>query len=131
MAVLRRLTASPAPEGDGTVEDLIKALVGKIGENMTLRRVARLEARGRRGGEPTFTMPKPMAWARSRCLSALEGDPGDELGDAGRKVAMHVAATAPAAARVDELDPGLVERERAVLTDEARASGKPEMSSKR
>ena len=39
---------------------------------------------------------------------------------------MHIAATAPASVSVDDLDPALVERERAVLSDQARASGKPE-----
>ena len=44
----------------------------------------------------------------------------------GRQIAMHVAATAPAALSEAELDPALVEREKAILTEQARASGKPE-----
>jgi elongation factor Ts len=38
---------------------------------------------------------------------------------------MHVAATSPMAARADELDPAVVERERAILTEQAKESGKP------
>jgi elongation factor Ts len=46
--------------------------------------------------------------------------------EVGRKVAMHVAATSPLAATTDELNPEEVERERQVLTDQARESGKPD-----
>ena len=38
------LAAAPAPDGDGTVDDMIKRLVATIGENMSLRRAAKLEA---------------------------------------------------------------------------------------
>ena len=60
-------------------------------------------------------------------LVALEstGD-ADQLTALGKQIAMHIAATAPASVSVDDLDPALVERERAVLSDQARASGKPE-----
>jgi elongation factor Ts len=47
------------------------------------------------------------------------------LTDLGRQLAMHIAAAAPAAITVEELDPALIERERAVYTEQARASGKP------
>jgi len=57
-------------------------------------------------------------------LVALEGS-GD-LAEAGRKVAMHIAATSPAAATTDDLDPALVEKEKTFLTEQARESGKPE-----
>ena len=52
--------------------------------------------------------------------------PADALLELGRKVAMHVAATNPLSLSPESLDPGLVAREREVLSDQARASGKPE-----
>jgi len=60
-------------------------------------------------------------------LIALEstGD-AEKLNEFGRKVAMHVAANAPASLDVDDLDPALVEREKSVLTEQARESGKPD-----
>jgi elongation factor Ts len=60
-------------------------------------------------------------------LVALEstGNP-DELNKLGRQIAMHVAAARPEAVTVAELDPAKVDRERAVLADKARTSGKPE-----
>ena len=120
---IESLRAAPAPEGEGTVEDMIKSLVGKIGENMMLRRSEKLTA----GGAVASYVHNAEADGMGKVgvLVALDG-PGDDLAATGRKIAMHVAATSPAAASVDELDPALVERERTVLTDEARESGKPD-----
>ncbi|HFB54326.1 MAG TPA: translation elongation factor Ts, partial [Hellea balneolensis] len=60
-------------------------------------------------------------------LVALEsaGDK-DALNALGKKIAMHVAATSPLALSVEDMDPATVERERQGLSDQARASGKPE-----
>ena len=59
-------------------------------------------------------------------LVAVEGE-GDQamLQDLGRNIAMHVAATAPLSLSADDLDPAAVERERAIFTEQALASGKP------
>ena len=59
-------------------------------------------------------------------LVAVEGSDKSKLSDAARKVAMHVAATNPASATTADLNPELVERERQILTDQARESGKPD-----
>jgi elongation factor Ts len=53
-----------------------------------------------------------------------EGDAG-KLQEIGKQVAMHVAATSPLAVSSDDLDPAVVERERAVLVEQAKESGKP------
>ncbi|NBC19608.1 MAG: elongation factor Ts [Alphaproteobacteria bacterium] len=117
------LKAAPAPQGEGTVDDMIKALVGKIGENMTLRRSEKLVAQGAVASYVHNAEADGMG--KVGVLVALDGS-GDELAETGRKVAMHIAATAPASATVDDLDAALVERERTVLTDEAKESGKPD-----
>lgn len=117
------LKAAPAPQGEGTVEDMIKALVGKIGENMTLRRSEKLVAQGAVASYVHNAEADGMG--KVGVLVALDGS-GDQLAETGRKVAMHIAATAPASATVDDLDAALVERERTVLTDEAKESGKPD-----
>ena len=116
------LKAAPAPEGDGTVEDMITRMIATIGENMTLRRTVKLTADG--AVASYIHNAETEGLGKVGVLVALNGE-GD-LAEIGRKVAMHVAATAPAAASVDELDQALVEREKAVLTEEARASGKPD-----
>ncbi|MEL6323897.1 MAG: translation elongation factor Ts [Pseudomonadota bacterium] len=118
------LKAAPAPDGDGTVEDMIKRMVATIGENMSLRRVDTLSVES--GAVASYIHnAETDGMGKVGVLVALEGS-GDGLADAGRKVAMHVAATQPAAATTDELDPALVEKEKAFLTEQARESGKPE-----
>ena len=122
---LEGLLAAPAPDGDGTVEDMVKRMVATIGENMTLRRVAKLDV-----GSGTVASYIHNAEAdgmgKIGVLVALEG--GEDYAEAGKKIAMHVAAANPAAeaATVDELDPALVEKEKAFLTEQARESGKPD-----
>lgn len=122
---LEAVQNSKAPQGDGTVNDMITGLVATIGENMTLRRVAKVTAEG---GQVAAYVHSPEAenMGKIGVLVAVEGSDKDKLADAGRKVAMHVAATNPASATTDDLDPELIERERQVLTEQARESGKPD-----
>ncbi len=119
------LLAAPATEGDGTIADQITRLIATIGENMSLRRVEKLESPA---GVVTSYIHGAAADGLGRIgvLVALKGDDVEKLDDAGRKVAMHIAATSPAAATTEELDQELVERERKVLTEQARESGKPD-----
>jgi len=114
------LAAAPAPDGDGTVDDMIKRLVATIGENMSLRRAAKLEA-----GTVAAYVHSVEAPNQGK-IGVLVGVNGaGELADTARKVAMHVAATSPASATVADLDQELVDRERQVLTEQAQDSGKP------
>ena len=114
------VSAAPAPDGDGTVDDMIKRLVGKIGENMTLRRAAQVKADSVAAYIHSAEAP---GMGKIGVLVGLNGS-GD-LSDAGKKVAMHVAATSPASATVADLDAELVAREKQVLTEQALESGKP------
>lgn len=114
------VAAAPAPDGDGNVDDMVKRLVATIGENMSVRRSAKMTA----DSVATYIHgAEAPGMGKIGVLVALNGS-GD-LGEVGRKVAMHVAATNPAAATVSELDQTLVERERQVLTEQAQESGKP------
>ena len=122
---LESLKEAKAPEGDGTVNDMITGLVATIGENMTLRRVAKLEAPNGQVAAYVHSAEAPDM-GKIGVLVALEGGDAEKVADAGRKVAMHIAATSPASATTDDLDPELVERERQVLTEQARESGKPD-----
>ncbi|QOL80210.1 translation elongation factor Ts [Pseudooceanicola spongiae] len=101
------------------VETLITDKIATIGENMTLRRMATLE------GEQVVSYVHNAAaegMGKIGVLVALKGDNEDF----GRQVAMHIAAANPASLGEADLDPALVERERSVLTEQARESGKPE-----
>lgn len=122
---LEAVQNAPAPKGDGTVNDMITGLVATIGENMTLRRVAKMTAEG---GQVAAYVHSPEAenMGKIGVLVAVEGGDKAKLSEAARKVAMHVAATNPASATTADLDPELVDRERQILTEQARESGKPD-----
>jgi elongation factor Ts len=118
---LEAVAAAPAPDGQGSVDDMIKRMIATIGENMTLRRSAKVSADK---VASYIHNAETAGMGKVGVLVALSGS-GD-LDDIGRKIAMHIAATSPAAATTAELDPNLVETEKRVLTEQARESGKPD-----
>lgn len=106
---------SALPMGDGTVETTRAALVGKIGENMTLRRFARIEAKGQLASYI-------HVGAKIGVLLDLVG--GDE--QLGRDLAMHIAASKPKALDASGIPADLIEAERRVAIEKAKDAGKPE-----
>ena len=118
--------AQPYPGTGRTVAEELTHLVAMIGENMNIRRAKVLAVS--QGVVATYihSAVKP-GLGKIGVLAALEG-PGEMavLETLGRQVGMHVAATRPEALDVDYVDPAALERERAVLTEQARASGKPD-----
>jgi elongation factor Ts len=123
---LDAVKAAPFPGTGRTVADELTQLVATIGENMNLRRAARLTVKN--GVVATYVhQPLRPGLGRIGVLVAIEG--GGEMGALellGRQMGMHVAAARPDALDVDSVDPAALEREKAVLADQARASGKPE-----
>lgn len=112
--------------GGGTVADAIATTVATIGENMTLRRAAVLSVSQ---GVVASYMHNSSGDGLGKIgvLVAMESSgKADELNALGRMVAMHIAAANPQALESAGLDPALVARERDVLADKARASGKPD-----
>lgn len=114
------------PGAGKNVADYVTDLVGTIGENMSVRRTASLSVGS--GAVATYVHNQVAdGLGKIGVLVALESDgDAEKLTALGRQVAMHVAATSPLAATKDELDPEVVERERNILADQARESGKPE-----
>jgi elongation factor Ts len=115
-----------AKAGNITVADAIADTVAKVGENMTLRRAGGLSVgKGAVASYVHNTVADGLG--KIGVLVALESQGKvDELGELGRKVAMHVAATSPLALDPAGLDPAVVAREQGVLADKFRAQGKPE-----
>ena len=112
-----------APVGDRTVADAVNETIAKIGENMTLRRAARLAvAKGVVASYVHSSVTDGLG--RIGVLVALES-PGkaDELKAFGRLLGMHVAFANPQAIDPSGLDPATIEREKGVLA--AKAEGKP------
>ncbi|WP_088342518.1 MULTISPECIES: translation elongation factor Ts [Rhodomicrobium] len=118
-----KLAASPMPGGKA-VTDHIQEMVGKIGENMSLRRTAYLTVGDGVVASYVHNSVAPDL-GKMGVLVAVEstGDKG-KLMELGRQIAMHVAATNPLALTAEDIDPVVVERERAVLTEQAREQGK-------
>lgn len=101
------------------VSEVVTDAIAKIGENMSVRRMAKVS------GDVVGAYVHAAAadgLGKIGVLVALKG--GDE--SFAKQVAMHVAATNPASLSEEDLDPALVEREKNILTEQARESGKPE-----
>lgn len=120
------LAAKTYPGTEVSVEEHLKEMVGTIGENMNLRRSKALSVQ--EGAVASYMHNAVMdGLGKIGVLVSLEssGDK-DKLLALGKQVAMHVAATNPLAVTSEDLDPAVVERERAVLTQQAKESGKPD-----
>ena len=113
-------------ENGRTVQDEVTQLIATIGENMQLRRAARLAVDEGVVSTYVHNAVSPSV-GRIGVLVALEGE-GDQdaLRELGRKIAMHVAATAPLSLNTDDLDPAAIEKERAVLIEKAKEEGRPD-----
>jgi len=107
------LSALPlSQEGFGpTVEDVRKGLIGKIGENMTIRRFQR------------YTGSKLATYLHGTRIGVVVEFDGDDV--AAKDVAMHIAAMKPAALSSADVPADLVEKERKIATEKAAESGKP------
>ncbi|MBL8580920.1 MAG: elongation factor Ts [Rhizobiaceae bacterium] len=121
-----RTQAAKYPHSEKSVIDTIKDAVGTIGENMSFRRSARL---GVEHGAVATYVHNAVADSLGKLgvLVAIETTGNAEAAHAfARQVAMHVAATNPLALTPEQVDASAVEREKAIFSEQARASGKPE-----
>jgi elongation factor Ts len=114
------------PGSARTVAEELTHLIATIGENMSLRRCQALSVDSGVVSAYIHNQTAP-GLGKIGVLVALEsqGDPA-KLAALGKQLAMHIAASNPQAVDRDGVDASSLERERAVLADQARASGKPE-----
>ncbi len=120
------IAASTFPQTGKSVADSITDAVATIGENMNLRRAAMLSVDN--GVVATYIHNSVAdGLGKLGVLVALEST-GDAaaLGAIGKQVAMHVAATNPLAVTSADVDAEVADRERAIFSEQARESGKPE-----
>ena len=104
---------SALPMDGKTVEEVRSALIGKIGENMSIRRFQRFE-----------TSAKLASYLHGTRIGVMvEYDGGEE--QVGKDVAMHIAAMKPVALSSTQVPAELIEKERSVATLKAQESGKP------
>jgi len=101
------------PLEDGTVESIRAGLIGKIGENMSIRRFQRFESAA-----------KVTSYLHgTRIGVVVEFDAADE--QIGKDVAMHIAAMKPVSLSIEQVPAELIEKERSVASLKAAESGKP------
>ena len=98
-----------------TVEAVRTALVGKIGENMSIRRFVRLPAKGKL---------QQYIHGGSRIGVIVDVEGGDD--QLGKDLAMHIAATKPKALDASGVDAALLDTERRIAVEKAREAGKPD-----
>jgi len=106
---------SALPMGEGTVETTRSALVGKIGENMAIRRFVRIEAKGKLSS---------YVHGGSKIGVMVDLTGGDE--QLGKDLAMHIAASKPKSLDASGVPAELLDTERRIAIEKARESGKPE-----
>jgi len=121
---LAAINAAPYPGTGRTVAEELTQLIATVGENMSIRRARVLSVK--QGVVATYVHAalRP-GLGKIGVLAAVEGSSENAaLETLGRQVGMHVAATRPDALDVDAVDPAALEREKAVLREQARTSGK-------
>lgn len=112
-ADLDALMAMPLLDGGESVEDARKAIIAKLGENMSVRRFELLETSGQ--------IASYMHGSRIGVLVDLDG--GNE--SLGKDLAMHIAASRPVCIGEENVSPELIEKEKEIFVAQAAESGKP------
>jgi elongation factor Ts len=128
---LAKLLGLTYPGKSLSVAEHVTEMVGTIGENMSVRRTD--DATVTEGVVTEYVHNKAADGLGKIGVLVALASKGDKaaLTAFGRQLAMHIAAASPAAISAEELDPALVERERGVYTEQAKASGKaPEIVAK-
>lgn len=125
-ADLDTVMATGYPGENRTVAEQLTHNIATIGENMSVRRMTSLSVSS--GAVCSYVHNQVAAGlGKIGVLVALQSDAGaDVLDPIGKQLAMHVAAASPQALTPDELDQDVVARERAVLAEKAKESGKPD-----
>jgi len=119
-----KLGEMPYPGTGRSVSAELTDAIAKIGENMNLRRAAVIEVSEGVVGSYVHSAVKD-GLGKIGIIVGLESTGNtDVLQTLGRQLAMHIAAENPLSVSPDDLDPEVVARERAVFSEQAKASGK-------
>ncbi|MDG1030908.1 MAG: translation elongation factor Ts [Alphaproteobacteria bacterium] len=123
---IEALKAMDYPNTGRTVAEELTHKIATVGENMSLRRMEKVSVES--GAiVPYIHNATADGLGRIGVLVGLSSSADSAvLSGVGKQIAMHIAATTPASISVDDLDPEMVARERDVLIEQAKASGKPQ-----
>ena len=114
------------PGEDRTVEEQLTHLIATIGENMAFRRSAALSVSQGIVSHYIHTATAPGLGKIGVIVALESGADAAALEELGKQLAMHIASTNPQAVTQGDVDPDLVAREKAILVEQARDSGRPE-----
>ncbi|MFL2829659.1 MAG: translation elongation factor Ts [Alphaproteobacteria bacterium] len=111
---------------DIKVKDYITEMIASIGENINLRRIDKISIKN--GVISSYIHNQVIeGMGKIGVLVGLESEAdNNQLEDLGKKIAMHIAATNPISISIEDMPADLIEREKNILAEEARSSGKPE-----
>lgn len=121
-----KLLASAYPGGANTAAEQLTHMIATIGENLTLSRTALVEVEEGIVASYVHSRVAPDLGKIGVLIGLRSAGDQAKLATLGKELAMHVAAAKPLAVGIEDLDPKLVAREREVLSEQARASGRPE-----
>lgn len=114
------------PETGRNVADELTNKIATIGENMNIRRCTTVAVSEGVVAAYMHSQTAPGLGKIGVLVGVESSGDADKIAELGKQIAMHVAAIAPQSLTVEELDPELVERERNVLIDQAKESGRPD-----
>ena len=123
---IEKLKAAKFPGSGRTVADELTHMVATVGENMSLRRAAALSASPGVVASYVHNALAPGLGKIGVLVARESSAAPDKVLALGKQIAMHVAAANPQALDIADVDPSALDRERGVLAEQARASGKPE-----
>ncbi|MBU6443852.1 MAG: elongation factor Ts [Alphaproteobacteria bacterium] len=121
-----KLLAAPVEAGGASVSDTLTALVAKIGENMSVRRAAALAVEPGVVVSYVHNAASPELGKIGVLVALKSSADAEKLTALGKQIAMHIAATAPIALSPEHVPADVAARERAIYSEQARESGKPE-----
>ena len=110
-----------------SVEEALTDLIGLIGENIVLRRSSLLKNANNNIFSSYIHGQINEGLGKIGVILSLESNiDSDKIKDLGKQIAMHIAASKPMAISSDDVDPEVIERERSILVEQAKDSGKPD-----
>jgi len=124
---LDELIKKQVDERNISVKDYITEMIASIGENINLRRLSKISLKNTGIISSYIHNQVIEGMGKIGVVVAIESEADKSiLEDLGKKIAMHIAATNPISISIDEIPEDILAREKNILSEEARASGKPE-----
>ena len=123
---IEELKKTPYLDSTKSVQETLTDLIGLIGENIVLRRTVLLKNSNKNIFCSYIHGQINEGLGKIGVILSMESNGDlDKVNDFGRKLAMHIAASKPIAISSSDVDPLIIERERKILTEQAKDSGKP------